>query len=159
VTASFPPGSLRSDATSRRFPLHATKLLILALSLGLGFYFWTSPALRPLKLLVVMMHETGHAVATLLVGGRVDRVTIAGDESGACLSALPPGMWRAVIVYSAGYLGSALAGALLLLATFRWNMERAMLALLALWLVFSAWAPHWWSGPERSGSPPGSSAW
>jgi hypothetical protein len=110
------------------------KLVVLLASIGLGFVFWEAPVLRPLKLLVVMMHETGHAMASWAVGGQVQRVTIAADESGACLSALPPGAWRAVIVYSAGYVGSALAGALLLIATFRFGLGRVVLVLLSLWL-------------------------
>src|SRR5262249_40225288 len=36
---------------------------LLLAALGIGLYFWHAPALRPLKLLVVMMHETGHALA------------------------------------------------------------------------------------------------
>ena len=118
--------------------LDATRLLLLIVALALGFYFWESPLLRPLKLLVVMMHETGHALTSLLVGGRVERVVISSDESGACLSSLPESTWRAVLVYSAGYLGSAVAGSLLLLATLRWRLERAVLGILAAWLGLMA---------------------
>lgn len=114
------------------------KLFVLAAALALGLWFWHAPFLRPLKLLLVMMHETGHALASLAVGGRVDRVHVALDESGACLSALPAGAWRAIVVYSAGYLGSAVAGALLLIAVFRFGFERAVLVLLATWQVAMA---------------------
>jgi hypothetical protein len=90
--------------------------------------------LWPLKVLVVMMHETGHAVATLLVGGHVDRVTIAANQSGQCVSALPPGALRQIAIYSAGYVGSAVAGALLLIATLRFRIRRAVLGAMSLWL-------------------------
>ena len=118
------------------------RVALLLMLLGVGWYFWDSPALWPLKLLVVMMHETGHALATLIAGGAVDRITLAADESGACLARLPSGMLAQVAVYSAGYVGSALTGAFLLLATFRFRLRRVVLwaacALLALMGVLYA---------------------
>jgi hypothetical protein len=100
-----------------------------------GVALWRQPVLWPLKVLVVMMHETGHALATLLVGGHVDRVTIAANESGQCVSALPPGTLRQIVIYSAGYVGSALAGAILLIATLRYRIRRATLGAMCVWLV------------------------
>ncbi|HYO52915.1 M50 family metallopeptidase [Archangium sp.] len=113
--------------TSSGAKLDFGRVALLLVLLGVGWYFWDSPALWPLKLLVVMMHESGHAFATLLAGGSVDRVTLAANESGACLSRLPAGMLAQVAVYSAGYVGSALAGAFLLLATFRLRLRRFVL--------------------------------
>ena len=118
--------------------LGAGRLLVLALCVLAGIWFWDSPLLTPLKLLVVMMHETGHALATLLVGGSVDRVVIASDESGSCLSRIPVSFFGQVIVYSAGYLGSTIAAALLLVATLRWKLRRPVLVLAAIWLVAMA---------------------
>ena len=63
--------------------LNVPRVLLLALCLGVALVFWDSPLLLPLKLLVVTMHETGHALATLLVGGTVQKVTIAVNQSGA----------------------------------------------------------------------------
>ncbi len=113
----------------------ARRLIVLAVCLALGIWFWDSPVLWPLKLLVVMMHETGHALATLLVGGSVDRISIASDESGLCLSRVPVGAFNQIVVYSAGYLGSAIAASLLLLATLRLRLRRAVPIILALWLL------------------------
>jgi len=111
------------------------RLALLALMLGVGWYFWDSPALWPMKVLVVMMHESGHALATLLVGGSVDRIHLAANESGACLSRLPPGALAQIAVYSGGYLGSAVAGAGLLLATFRFRLRRWVLGTASVWLT------------------------
>jgi hypothetical protein len=111
------------------------RMALLLLFLGAGWFFWDSPVLRPLKLLVVMMHESGHALATLLVGGEVKHITVNADESGACLSALPPGVFRKIIVFSAGYLGSAVMGAVLLLATFRFRLRRWVLGAACVWLA------------------------
>jgi hypothetical protein len=115
--------------------LNAPRNIALLLLLVLAWLFWDSPLLLPLKLLVVMMHETGHALATLLVGGSVQRVTIAANQSGECLSLLPPGWFSKVVVYSAGYLGSALAGGALIAATFRYPARRWVLGLLCVWLL------------------------
>lgn len=118
--------------------LNLARVVFLAISLGLALTFWDSRLLLPLKLLVVMMHETGHALATLLVGGTVQKVTVTLSQSGACLSYLPPGWGAKVLVYSAGYLGSALAGGALMLATFRFRASRAVLVVLCIWLLAMA---------------------
>lgn len=122
--------------------LHETKVgsngmrtLGLLLCLALGVFFWDSPVLWPVKLLVVMVHETGHAVGTLVVGGSVDQVVLGSDESGACLSMLPRSVLGKIVVYSAGYVGSSLAGALMLLATLRWRWRRSVLGLFCVWMV------------------------
>lgn len=111
------------------------RLALLVLMLGVGWYFWDSPVFWPLKVLVVMMHESGHALATLLVGGSVDSIHLAANESGSCLSSLPPGFFAKVAVYSGGYLGSAVAGAGLLLATFRFQLRRWVLGTACVWLT------------------------
>jgi Peptidase M50B-like len=118
--------------------LDVGRLLVLGALVALGLVFWDSPLLTPVKLLVVMGHESGHALATLLVGGHVQRVVLSSDQSGACLSALPPGAWPTVLVYSSGYVGSALAGAVLLVLAFRFRLARGVLAAYALWLAAMA---------------------
>jgi hypothetical protein len=115
--------------------LDTKRLVLLLLFLAGGWYFWDASALLPLKLLVVMMHESGHAIATLLVGGEVKSIAVRLDQSGACLSALPPGVFRKIIVFSAGYLGSAVMGAVLLLATFRFRLRRWVLGAACVWLA------------------------
>lgn len=117
-----------------RSSLDVSRLVVLVLCLGVAMYFWRSPLLLPIKLLVVTMHESGHALAAMLVGGHVQRLVIAADESGACVSALPEGFFREVLVYSAGYLGSTLAGAGLLVLTFRYRLKRVVLGAMAAWI-------------------------
>ena len=120
--------------TSSGAKLDSGRVALLLVLLGVGWFFWDSPVLWPLKLLVVMVHEGGHALATLLTGGAVDRVTLA-SLSDACLSRLPSGTVAQVAVYSAGYVGSALAGAVLLLATFRFRLRRLVLGAACLVLT------------------------
>jgi hypothetical protein len=143
ATWTAPPGSANLSfmaSPSKRSPsrLDAGKLVALVGLVVVGLVFWNSPLLTPIKLLVVMGHESGHAVATLLVGGGVQRVVLSPDQSGACLSALPPGAWPTILVYSAGYVGSAIAGAVLLILAFRFRLARGVLAVYALWLAAMA---------------------
>jgi len=130
-SASLP--SVASPAPRSR--LDPANLLLLAAFVALGLFFWDAPLLLPVKLLVVMGHESGHALATLLVGGEVKRVVLSADQSGACLSALPPGAWPSIVVYSAGYVGSAVAGAVLLVLGFRLRLARTVLGAYAVWLA------------------------
>jgi hypothetical protein len=71
---------------------------------------WWSPVIYPLKLFVVLLHETSHALMALATGGRVDRLIITADQGGICYC--PGG--NAFLTLSAGYLGSLLWGALIL---------------------------------------------
>lgn len=112
-----------------------SKLAVLVACLVAGTLLWDYPVVLPLKLVVVAMHETGHALASLFVGGSVDRISLSSDQSGYCLSRLPEGTLRQITVYSAGYLGSTIAGSLLLLATFRFRMRRAVLGGMSVWLA------------------------
>lgn len=121
-------------AARTRTHLDAGRLLVLVLCLAVAMYFWRSPVLLPIKLLVVTLHESGHALAALLAGGQVQKLVIAADESGACLSAVPAGFFPQVLVYSAGYLGSTLAGAALLVLTFRYRLKRSVLGAMAAWI-------------------------
>ncbi len=140
-TAPTRSANLSAMALPRTRPprrLDVGRLLVLVALVALGLVFWDSPLLTPVKLLVVMGHESGHALATLLVGGQVQRVVLSADQSGACLSALPPGAWPTIFVYSAGYVGSAVAGAVLLILAFRFRLARGVLAAYALWLAAMA---------------------
>ena len=126
-----------ASRTSGRRVDPASLLLLLGFA-AVGLAFWDSVLLLPVKLLVVMGHESGHALATLLVGGQVQRVILSPDQSGACLSALPDGAWPTILVYSAGYVGSAVAAAVLLLLAFRLRLARTVLGAYALWLAAMA---------------------
>lgn len=115
--------------------IHGRRAALLAACLAVGVLAWDTPALWPFKLLAVMAHETGHALATLAVGGGVQQVSISGNEAGACLSSYPDSFLAKVLVYSGGYVGNALISALLLLLTFRLNARRLILGAACAWLL------------------------
>ncbi len=100
-----------------------------------SWWWWDSAFLLPVKLLAVMSHETGHALATLLVGGQVKGITIEIQEAGQCLSLLPDSTLAQVIVSSGGYLGSLIFALGLTYVSFRTAMERRMTFAVALWLA------------------------
>ncbi len=98
--------------------------------------------LYPLKLLPVLIHESGHALAAWAAGARDIRLVIDPRQGGGCTFRIAPRFISEVAVASAGYLGSSLAGALLLLETLRRGSGRLLLWLMCglLALVCVLWA-------------------
>ena len=110
------------------------KLLLTLLAAAVaGVLFWNTWPLYPLKLLVVLMHESGHAAATLLVGGTVDAIRVSPDQGGLTLSRIPPSMLREIVVASAGYVGSTVSACALLAVAARSREGRWPLIALAAW--------------------------
>lgn len=118
------------------------KLLALAAAAAFGVFFWDASFLYPLKLLTVLIHECGHALAAWALGARDIRLVIDPRQGGECTFQIAPGFLNDVAVASAGYLGSSLAGALLILWTLRRGTGRPLLWLMgaALALVCVFWA-------------------
>ena len=107
---------------------------------------WTTPPMLPLRLLVTLVHEAGHAVVAMLCGASVQSVTINPSEGGLTFFTLPrESGWRLVAIGSAGYLGTAAIGGVLLEVCARVARARVALAVLALVVtaIGLAWVP--WS--------------
>jgi len=84
--------------------------------------------LYPLRLFVTFLHEACHAVAALATGGHVYSITVGFDAGGLTQS---EGGWGFLIA-SAGYVGTALLGAAMLMWGTRPRRVRPALVLLAL---------------------------
>jgi hypothetical protein len=138
--------------------------------------------LRPLwptaRLVVTAVHELGHALAAILLGGRVNRVHLWLNTAGLTSYSLPGGTGavRGATVVVAGYPAPGIAGllgaVLVVAGQARWWVAAGALvalALLVLW-VRNPWGI--WStvvappasagspGPGRPGwSPPSAPAW
>jgi hypothetical protein len=111
-----------------------------AVSLAVSLTPWAPILLYPFKLFTTWVHECGHALMTVLTGGHVTAITIEPDTSGLTRSLSPDGRIPRGFVASAGYLGAAIVGCLLMAAT---RMERrahviflAIGAFMLLTLVF-----------------------
>ncbi|MCX7565218.1 M50 family metallopeptidase [Sulfitobacter sp. F26169L] len=98
--------------------LLATTLLVFAL--------WQTPAVAPLKILIVFLHELSHALAAWLTGGSVEQISISAAQGGF---AVTRGGNRFAIL-SAGYLGSLLIGAALLMLALRSQADRLVTGVL-----------------------------
>jgi hypothetical protein len=121
VAASGPAG--RIDA---RFAA------LLAACVALALLLWPTPLLVPFRLFVTVVHELGHAIATVLTGGQVTGIEISPGGGG--LTHVRGGNF--FLSVSAGYLGSSLFGAVLLLLA-RAPGQRRLLQALAVGLVLA----------------------
>jgi hypothetical protein len=110
------------------------ELRTLAVALLASLLLWNLPSggvlLYPFKLLATWLHELSHALAMVLTGTGVDRVVIYRDTSGLAYPSGTPGMIARPIIAAAGYMGTALWGAALLVVTP--NGRAARIAMLVL---------------------------
>ena len=90
--------------------LHLGRLSLFLIIAVVSVFFWFTPALYPLKIFVVFIHETGHALATVLTGGQVISMVVTPWESGY----VQHRGGNALLIASAGYVGSALFGGVML---------------------------------------------
>lgn len=92
---------------------------------------WLGPLSFPFRMLTTIVHELSHGLAALLTGGSFLRFQIAADGSGVAYTA---GGWRWLII-PAGYLGSALFGAVLIRASSSVGFSRGLLAAVGVGLL------------------------
>jgi hypothetical protein len=113
------------------------ELRTLAFALLASLLLWNLPfggvLLYPFKLLATWLHELSHGLAMLLTGVGFDRVLIYRDTSGLAYGSSEAGRLAGAIIAAAGYMGTPLWGAVLLVVTpdVRWA-RWALLALAAL---------------------------
>ena len=108
-------------------PLTRKPLFWVAVSFVIALLCWDTRPFYPLKLLVVFLHESGHALAAILTGGSVHSIRIDAHERGVTMTS---GGWR-LAVLSGGYLGSTILGALILWASWSREFGRYVLRLMA----------------------------
>ena len=76
---------------------------------GILWFLWDTPVVYPLKIFVVLLHESSHGIAALVTGGSIERIVLNAQEGGACYC--PGG--NQFITLSAGLVGSLLWGGLM----------------------------------------------
>ena len=127
--------------TSRR-PQDNWLWVAVAGSLGISLTRFGLLVLYPFKLFTTWVHECGHAVMTLIVGGRVSSIVIESNTTGITSSLIPQGRIAQGLVASAGYLGASIVGCLLMTAArgrkgahaILWTIGAVMLVTLAIWI-------------------------
>jgi hypothetical protein len=114
---------------------------VLVLSTALLVGFWHHWLVLPLKLLVVLFHELGHAVVTVLTGGSVVELGVSLDQGGHTLSR----GGNRFLILNGGYLGSLLVGLGLLVSVRRRRAGPIAAGLLGVtaWITAILWVPLW----------------
>lgn len=115
---------------------NATVLVLTSVVLVLGWHHWI---VLPLKLLVVLFHELGHATMALLTGGQVVEIAVGLNQGGHTLTR---GGSRFLIL-NGGYLGSLAVGLGLLVAVRRPRAGPLAAGLLGVvtWITALLWVP------------------
>lgn len=119
----------RSDTKGAISASGVSTALLFVAALAMA-WAWHSPFLFPLKILVVLMHESGHALGALLTGGRLLTISVGMDEGGQALTA----GGSAFVTLNCGYLGSLAWGMLLLTLTRGTRGGQGVSALLSVGL-------------------------
>jgi hypothetical protein len=111
--------------------------LAAALCLGVSLTPWGPLLLYPFTLFTTWVHECGHAVMAVLLGGSVSSITIQPDTSGLTRSLMPSGRIARGLVASSGYLGASIVGCLLMAATRVEKRARPILWAIGLFMLFT----------------------
>ncbi len=98
------------------------------------YALWQTPVVVPLKILIVLLHEVSHGLMAVLTGGEIVSLSITSDQGGL---AMTRGGSRFLIL-TAGYLGSLLIGAAILLLALRTRADRVILALFGVLMLLLA---------------------
>lgn len=111
------------------------ELRTLAIALVASLLLWNLPfggvLLYPFKLLATWLHELSHGLLMIITGSGLDRIVIYSDTSGLAHPVEPAGPTALAFIASAGYMGTSLWGALLLVATPDARTSRRALLVLA----------------------------
>lgn len=109
------------------------QVAILVILIGCTIWLWSTLALYPIKLFVVLLHELSHGAAALLTGGEILSIEISELIGGSC-------QYRGgspLVVASAGYLGSLLWGGLILIIASRTRYSRELGTVIASVMIIA----------------------
>ncbi|MEM9491081.1 MAG: M50 family metallopeptidase [Myxococcota bacterium] len=114
----------------------------LVIALLVSLVLWNLPfggvVLYPFKLLATWLHELSHSVVMLLTGAGFDRMELYRDSSGLAFAERAVGPAARAAIASAGYMGTPLLGAAILIAVQTRRMARTILIALGAAMALSA---------------------
>ncbi len=110
---------------------HGKLLLANAALFALAWFLWDWKVMYPIKLLVVLMHESGHALATVLTGGSVESIQLDPQQAGVTWSR---GGWRLAII-PAGYLGSTAMGLVIFYCSHLRSIGRYLMEAMGILII------------------------
>ncbi|KAK3359870.1 peptidase M50B-like-domain-containing protein [Lasiosphaeria hispida] len=100
---------------------------------------WNIPYVRwslwPFKMLVIAFHEFGHAITCVLTGGHVKSISLDPREGG--VTHMQGG--KSALTLPAGYLGSSLIGALLILCGFNIVASKVASIIVGVCFLLTLW--------------------
>lgn len=99
-----------------------------ALATTVALVFWDSAFIKPFRVFVVLVHEINHALMALATGGEVLEIRTFWDESGHALT----NGGIVTLICSAGYVGSAMWGALMIYSNLFMGLQRVVLMLVGI---------------------------
>lgn len=118
------------------------ELRTLALALIASLLLWNLPfgglVLYPFKILATWLHEMSHGLVMIATGAELDRVVIYRDTSGLSYAVWAISAPGTAAIAAAGYMGTSLWGAVLLVATPTAKAARWALLLVALLMLATA---------------------
>lgn len=122
-------------------------LVATVITIALWFIPFADYLVYPIRLFVTFIHEGSHALASVLTGSSVASLTVSSDGSGMVYS-LPSNFFAALLISSAGYLGTTAFGTILLILIRRAYSARIVLAASAgfvgiMTVLFGLLAPAW----------------
>jgi hypothetical protein len=87
------------------------QILIYFIFLVLAISFWDTIVIYPIKVFVVLLHETAHGLVAALTGGEIVKIEVDANIGGRCYTA----GGSMFFIASAGYVGSIILGGMILL--------------------------------------------
>lgn len=114
----------------------AESILVFGIVL-LTFLLWDTFFVFPIKLFVVFLHESSHAITILLTGGRISEISLGFDLGGKIIAE----GGNDIAIASSGYFGSLLFGLLIFITAELKKVRRYIfLALALLFLLITIFA-------------------
>jgi hypothetical protein len=107
------------------------EILVLTSALIIACLFWNSPFIFPIKLFVVLLHESSHAIMTFLTGGSVTGIDVNFQIGGSCVSK----DGNPALIACSGYLGSIILGGILFYSSTDQKMNRIVFNIFAVLFV------------------------
>lgn len=141
TTEPFDPATSIDFAGGFHKGTETHELRTLAIALLASLLLWNLPSagvlLYPFKLLATWLHELSHGLAMIITGAGFDHVIIYRDTSGLAYAYTSIGSFGTAIIAAAGYMGTPLWGAVLLVVTPTGRAARRALLVLAGLLVLT----------------------
>lgn len=111
-------------------------LLSAAVTLALYLVPYGRVIARPLLYLSTLVHELGHGVTALLVGGQFEKLQMYADGSGVALTGAPD-TWQRALITAGGLVGPSVAAAIGFAVARRASWSRWALGALGLFMVWA----------------------